>query len=126
MQVALYANIIRDENVFRLIVHEAVREEILSLPSGVQAKLIRQLDKLRANPTALREPDSKPLPEGLFEIRTVGIIHSRGIYGYQREKTLFLLRVFIKKTQKTPSAEIRLALKRQQEMLDEQENYRLG
>jgi phage-related protein len=109
--------------VFRLIVHEAVREEILALPAEVQAKLIRQLDKLRTHPTALREPDSKPLPYGLFEIRTVGAIHSRGIYVYQREKTIFLLRVFIKKTQKTPSAEIRLALKRQQEMLDEQEDY---
>ncbi|OAT39273.1 putative phage protein [Enterobacter soli ATCC BAA-2102] len=41
---------------------------------------------------------------------------------YQQGKTIFLLRVFIKKTQKTPSAEIRLALKRQQEMLDEQED----
>jgi phage-related protein len=109
--------------VFRLIVHEAVREEILSLPAGVQAKLIRQIDKLRSNPTVLREPDSKPLPYGLFEIRTVGLIHTRGIYGYQREKTIFLLRVFIKKTQKTPSAELRLALKRQQEMLDEQKDY---
>lgn len=109
--------------MFRLIVHQAVREEILSLPAGVQAKLIRQLDKLRANPTALREPDSKPLPHGLFEIRTVGLIHSRGIYMYQREKTIYLLRVFIKKTKKTPSAEIRLALKRQQEMLDEQEDH---
>lgn len=79
--------------------------------------------KLRANPTALREPDSKPLPHGLFEIRTVGLIHSRGIYVYQREKTIYLLRVFIKKTKKTPSAEIRLALKRQQEMLDEQEDH---
>ncbi len=109
--------------MFRLIVHQAVREEIRSLPAGVQAKLIRQLDKLRANPTALREPDSKPLPHGLFEIRTVGLLHSRGIYVYQREKTIYLLRVFIKKTQKTPSAEIRLALKRQQVMLDEQEDY---
>lgn len=112
--------------MFRLIVHEAVREEILSLPAVVQAKLIRQLDKLRANPTVLREPDSKPLPHGLFEIRTIGLMQSRGIYVYQRERTLFLLRVFIKKTQKTPSAEISLALKRQQEMLDEQENNRLG
>ena len=109
--------------MFRLIVHEAVREEILSLPAGVQAKLIRLLDKLRLNPTALREPDSKPLPHGLFEIRTVGLIHSRGIYVYQRDKTIFLLRVFVKKTQKTPTAELRLALKRQQEMLDEQKDY---
>ena len=109
--------------MFRLIVHEAVREEILSLPAGVQAKLIRQLDKLRTNPTVLREPDSTPLPYGLFKIRTVGLIHTRGIYVYQQEKTIFLLRVFIKKTQKTPSAELRLALKRQQEMLDEQKDY---
>ncbi|HDV8221169.1 type II toxin-antitoxin system RelE/ParE family toxin [Enterobacter hormaechei] len=109
--------------MFRLIVHKAVREEILLLPAGVKAKLILQLDKLRANPTALREPDSKPLSHGLFEIRTVGLIHTRGIYVYQRNKTIFLLRVFIKKTQKTPSAELRLALKRQQEMLDEQEDY---
>ena len=109
--------------MFRLIVHKAVREEILLLPAGVKAKLILQLDKLRANPTALREPDSKPLSHGLFEIRTVGLIHTRGIYVYQRNKTIFLLRVVIKKTQKTPSAELRLALKRQQEMLDEQEDY---
>lgn len=109
--------------MFRIIVHQAAREEILSLPAGVQAKLIRQLDKLRSNPTALSEPDSKPLPYGLFEIRTVGLIHTRGIYVYQREKTIFLLRVFIKKTQKTPSAELRVGLKRQQEMLDEQEDY---
>lgn len=109
--------------MFRLLVHADVREEILALPAVVQAKMIRQLDKLRANPTVLREPASKPLPFGLFEIRTTGAIHSRGIYVYQRERTIFLLRVFIKKTQKTPSAELRLALKRQQEMLDEQDNY---
>ena len=117
MQIALHANIIRDEKtVFRLIVHQAVREEILSLPAGVQAKLIRQLDKLRNNPTVLRAPDSKPLSYGLFEIRTVGLIHSRGIYVYQRDKTIYLLRVFIKKTQKTPKKELDLALKRKKEI----------
>ncbi|MBW4203998.1 type II toxin-antitoxin system RelE/ParE family toxin [Enterobacter cloacae subsp. cloacae] len=70
--------------MFRLIVHHAVREEILALPAVVQAKLIRQLDKLRTHPTALREPDSKPLPHGLFEIRTVGLLHSRGIMSTNR------------------------------------------
>ncbi|MEH3775086.1 type II toxin-antitoxin system RelE/ParE family toxin [Enterobacter asburiae] len=50
-------------------------------------------------------------------------MHTRGIYVYQREKPIFLLRVLIKKTQKTPSAELRVALKRQQEMLDEQKDY---
>lgn len=87
--------------MFRLIVHEAVREEILLLPAGVKAKLIRQLDTMRLNPTTLREPDSKPLPHGLFEIRTVGLIHTRGIYVYQREKTIFLLRV-LRRRKKRP------------------------
>ena len=123
MQIALHANIIRDEKtVFRLIVHQAVREEILSLPAGVQAKLIRQLDKLRNNPTVLRAPDSKPLSYGLFEIRTVGLIHSRGIYVYQRDKTIYLLRVFIKKTQKTPKAKIELARRYKTEFLARREN----
>ncbi len=111
--------------MFTLYIHAQVREELLALPAGVQARMIRQLDKLRSDPTALREPDSKPLAHGLFEIRTRGPVHSRGIYLFQRGKTIFLLRTFIKKTQKTPSAEIRLALKRKQEMLDEQKNNRL-
>jgi len=100
-----------------------VRAELLALPASVQAKMIGKIEKLRHNPTALREPDSKPLSHGLFEIRTLGSVHGRGIYVFQQEKTIFLLRVFIKKTQKTPTAEIRLALKRLQEMRDEQKDY---
>lgn len=88
--------------MFRLIVHAAVREEILSLPAGVQAKLIRQLDKLRNNPTVLREPDSKPLPNGLFEIRTVGLIHTRGIYVYQRKEPFFCCGCLSRRRKKRP------------------------
>ena len=103
--------------MFRLVVHVDVKKELQALPSIVQAKMIRQLDKLRQNPTALREPDSKPLGQGLFEIRALGSV--QGIYVFQQGKTLFLLRVFVKKTQKTPSSEIRLALKRLEEMRNE-------
>lgn len=109
--------------VFRVCVHADVRAELLALPASVQAKMIGKIEKLRHNPTALREPDSKPLAHGLFEIRTLGSVHSRGIYVFQQKQTIFLLRVFIKKTQKTPPAEIRLALKRLQEMQNEQEDY---
>ncbi|WP_333495086.1 type II toxin-antitoxin system RelE/ParE family toxin [Kluyvera sp. CHPC 1.251] len=105
--------------MFKILVHTDVRDEMLTLPASAQAKMIGKIEKLRLNPTALREPDSKSLPHGLFEIRTVGMIHCRGIYAFQQGKTIFLLRVFIKKTQKTPPAELRLALKRLQEMQDE-------
>ncbi|MCS2158134.1 type II toxin-antitoxin system RelE/ParE family toxin [Scandinavium sp. H11S7] len=105
--------------MFILKIHQAVREELLALPLVVQARFHRQLDKLRANPTALREPDSKPLGQGLFEIRTVGFFHSRGIYVYQSGRIIWLLRVFVKKTQKTPVDELKLAIKRLKEMQDE-------
>ncbi|MGL4724780.1 MAG: type II toxin-antitoxin system RelE/ParE family toxin [Scandinavium sp.] len=105
--------------MFRLEVHDSAQEELLALPKRVQARLIRQLDKLRANPTVLREPDSKPLGNGLFEIRTVGFFHTRGIYVYRRGKVIWLLRVFVKKTQKTPKAELHLAMNRLKEMHDE-------
>ena len=109
--------------MFTLVMYGEVREEILSFPLAVQAQFFRQLDKLRANPTALREPDSKPLGHGFFEIRTVGFFHSRGIYVYRNGKSIWLLRVFVKKTQKTPVTELALAIKRLKEMQDEQENH---
>lgn len=64
--------------MFRLVVHVDVKKELQALPPIVQAKMIRQLDKLRQNPTALREPDSKPLGQGLFEIRALGSVQGRG------------------------------------------------
>lgn len=104
--------------MFNVILHDDVPEEIAALPPIVQAKLIRLIDKLKMNATALREPDSKPLKDGLFEIRTMGTDIARGLYVYQKGRNIYLLRVFIKKTQKTPSGEISLAFERLEEMLN--------
>ncbi len=105
--------------MFYVILHDEVPEEITALPPVVKAKMIRLIDKLKINATALREPDSKPLKSGLFELRTMGTDIARGIYVYQKGKNIYLLRVFIKKTQKTPPGEIRLAFERLEEMLNE-------
>ncbi len=104
--------------MFNVILHDDVPGEIAALPSVVQAKLIRLIDKLKVNATALREPDSKPLRDGLFEIRTMGTDIARGLYVYQKGRNIYLLRVFIKKTQKMPSGEISLAFERLEEMLN--------
>lgn len=104
--------------MFNVILHDDVPEEIAALPPIVQAKLIRLIDKLKMNATALREPDSKLLKDGLFEIRTMGTDIARGLYVYQKGRNIYLLRVFIKKTQKTPSGEISLAFERLEEMLN--------
>lgn len=105
--------------MFNVILHGEVPEELASLPPVIKAKMIRLIDKLKINATALREPDSKPLRDGLFELRTMGTDIARGLYVYQKGKNIYLLRVFIKKTQKTPSGEITLAFERLEEMLNE-------
>ncbi len=105
--------------MFNVILHGNVPDELADLSPIIRAKMIRLIDKLKINATALREPDSKPLRDGLFELRTMGTDIARGLYVYQKGKNIYLLRVFIKKTQKTPSGEIKLAFERLEEMLDE-------
>ncbi|WP_241569626.1 type II toxin-antitoxin system RelE/ParE family toxin [Rosenbergiella collisarenosi] len=105
--------------MFNVILHDNVPEELAKLPPVVRVKMIRQIDKLEKNATILREPDSKPLRDGLFELRTMGTDIARGLYVYQKGRNIYLLRVFIKKTQKIPSAEISMALERLKEMLNE-------
>ena len=75
--------------MFRMVVHVDVKKELQALPAIVQAKMIRQLDKLRQNPTALREPDSKPLGQGLFEIRALGSVQGRGSTFFSKTKRSF-------------------------------------
>ena len=89
---------------------------------SAEEKKSGKIEKRRQNHSVLGEQDSKPLAQGLVESSTVGMIQCRGIYAIQQGQTIFLLRVFTKKTQKTPPADIRLALKRLQEMRDEQES----
>lgn len=107
--------------MFRVQLHVDVFNEITELPPIVQAKMLRLIDKIKQNATSLREPDSKPLGNGLFEIRTMGTHIARGLYVYQKGRVIYLLRVFVKKTAKTPTEEIRLAFQRLEEMLNEKE-----
>lgn len=106
--------------VFNVKLHESVPDEMAALQPIIKAKMIRLIEKLKENATTLREPDSKPLGAGLFELRTMGIHIARGLYVYQKGQNIYLLRIFIKKTQKTPPREIALALERLEEMLNEE------
>jgi len=105
--------------LFTVIFHEEAEIELVALPVAIRAKMTRLLQKLEANPRLLREPDTKPLGDGLFEIRTMGTDIARGLWVYQSGERIFLLRVFIKKSQKTPSSEIALAFRRLEEMKNE-------
>lgn len=58
----------------------------------------------------LREPYSKALKDGIFELRAkVGSDISRVLYFFYYEGRIILTHGFIKKTQKTPQSEIEKA-----------------
>ena len=84
---------------------------ILELDSRTQAKVLRCLDLLEYNGNNLGMPYSKSLRNGLFELRVVGERHVRIIYCFHKN-TIYLLHAFIKKTNKIPSKELALAVKR--------------
>lgn len=105
--------------MFTVIFHDEAEAELFALPAQVRAKMVRLLQKLEHDPRQLREPDTKPLGNGLFEIRTMGSDISRGLWVYQSGQRIFMLRIFIKKTNKTPAGEMALAWSRLKEMQNE-------
>jgi len=106
-------------HMFSVVYHPEAREETTALPVKIRVKFDRLIGKLEYDARLLREPDTKPLGDGLFEIRTMGTDIARGIWVYHKANTIIMLRVFIKKSQKTPAKEINLARKRLAEVLNE-------
>lgn len=86
------------------------KEFLLSLDYDMRAKMIRTLELLQKNGPALREPYSKELEDGIFELRAKhGTNISRLMYFYDDGRIILLTNGFVKKTQKTPKREIDLA-----------------
>ena len=83
-----------------------------SLDIKMRAKMIGLLELLEEKGMQLREPYSKMIEDGIFEIRCkVGSNISRVLYFFYFEGKIILTNGFIKKTQKTPTEEIKLAKK---------------
>ena len=77
---------------------------------ALQAKTLRTIKLLEHNGPNLREPYSKPMGDGIFELRTkVGTDLSRVMYFFYVGRKAVLTNGFIKKSQKTPKAVIDLA-----------------
>lgn len=102
---------------------EPAKEFILSLDTKMRAKVLRTVELLANNGTQLREPYSKPLSDGIFELRTkVGTDISRVLYFFVVGRRVILTNGFIKKTQKTPPEEIKRAKSYRAEYLSRKEN----
>ena len=82
-------------------------EFILEQDFKMQAKLFMALEFLEERGPTLREPFSKSLGDGIFEIRAKqGSDISRVLYFFIVGKKVILTNGFVKKTQKTPAREI--------------------
>lgn len=100
-----------------------VAEFLDSLDVKMRAKVLGSIALLEANGPQLREPYSKPLGDGIFEIRAKQSNNiTRVLYFFYVGKHIILTNGFIKKTQKTPSDEITLAKKYRADYLERKEN----
>ncbi|MDD6363721.1 MAG: type II toxin-antitoxin system RelE/ParE family toxin [Lachnospiraceae bacterium] len=89
-----------------------VQEFLNTLEPKMKAKVLRTIDLLEQNGPALRLPYSGPLGDGIFELRTKqGSDITRVLYFFFVGNKAILTNGFVKKTQKTPSAVIKLAKK---------------
>ena len=98
-------------------------EFILSQDNKMQAKLFMTLEFLKDKGPLLREPYSKSLGDGIFEVRAKqGSDISRVLYFFVVGKKIILTNGFVKKTQKTPPGEIDRAQRSRQDYQSRKED----
>ena len=102
-----------DIEFYRLANGEVPVEEFLdSLDPKMRNKAIRSLELLEEFGNTLREPNSKAMGNGLFELRIkFSSDITRIFYFFYVDNKIVLTKGFVKKTQRTPPAEIELARK---------------
>ncbi len=104
---------------------EPVKDFILDLEPKMQARVYRSIDLLSEFGHMLREPDSKSLGDGIFELRIQqGSDISRVLYFFYVGDKAVLTNGFIKKTQKTPANIIERAKRYRADFLGREENLK--
>ena len=103
---------------YTIIYHsEAVQADILAMPEGLLGRYIALTDRMELFGANLGEPHTKAFGDGLFELRlksAEGI--ARVFYCTLIERRIVMLHSFIKKSQKTPLPELRIAMTRMKEI----------
>jgi phage-related protein len=97
--------------------YAGVEDDILTMPPGIQARILKLLELIEEYGANLGAPHTEPLGQGLYEIRAKakdGI--GRALFCYRKGQHIVVLHVFVKKTQKTPNKEINLAKLRMKEV----------
>jgi len=94
-----------------------VQEDILNLPVSLQARYIALTDRMIEYGPNLGLPHTDAFGGGLFELRLKGAEGiARVFFCTMVEQEIVMLHSFMKKTQKTPEKELKLAKKRIKEL----------
>jgi len=96
---------------------ESVQADIMGLPETLAARFLSLADRMKIVGANLGEPHTKAFGNGLFELRIKG---SEGIarvfYCILVNRRIVMLHSFVKKTQKIPLRELRIAENRLKEI----------
>lgn len=96
---------------------EAVENDVLSLPTTLLAKYFNLTDRMMLAGPNLGEPHTQAFGGGLFELRLKGAEGiARVFFCTQVGRRIVMLHSFVKKTDKTPHAERRVAEHRLKEV----------
>ncbi|MHC4873273.1 MAG: type II toxin-antitoxin system RelE/ParE family toxin [Planctomycetota bacterium] len=99
--------------------NEKVEKAILKLPSGLLARYLHLTDLIEEFGPNLGMPHTRALGDKLFELRMKskeGI--GRVFYCSKIGKKIVVLHTFVKKSQRTPDKELKVARKRLKEVLE--------
>ncbi len=93
-----------------------IEDFLKALDVKMRAKVVLMMELLEKKGTELREPYSKALGDGIFELRCkLGSNVSRTLYFFFSGAKIIITNGFIKKTRKTPQRELELAKARRAE-----------
>jgi phage-related protein len=98
--------------------NETVDAELAELAADMRARLVRISELIESVGLAnVKEPHVRHVRGPLWEIRLKGKSGiARALYVTAKEQRVVIVRAFIKKTEKTPTGEIDLALQRAKEL----------
>jgi phage-related protein len=100
---------------------EPVKQFIDALPGKAQAQVIGKIELLAKYGVLLKEPYTRHIKGKIWELRTIVTKgYSRIFYFSYTGRRFVLLHAFLKKTDKTPPAEIDIAEKRMQDFINRQ------
>lgn len=102
---------------------QPAKEFLLSLNVKTRAKMLDLISLLQENGNELREPYSKHLADGIFELHaSFGSDSARVLYFFYVDRHIVLTNGFMKKTRKTPQKEILLAKQYREDYLSRRES----